>query len=356
MSELPDSYFAVHQDERLLLLRDQHPPPSKLAEQIAPQTRDLEILRALWRYRFLLTSQIAREWWPGKSLWAAQRRMMLMTAAGWVTRFRPRLSMGKHEFVYQLARKGFELARVTWGLEGPYIPTEAKWRPRQVRDYGVVLHDLQVNAWVMAYRELVGDHVIDWLGPDQGRLDVPTVYENHRFRPITAEEVEIRTYSYARDLRLGKHLRPVVPDATLRLYLEKGRRDLDLLIELDRTRRPVKNIDKLHRYDALLTAWWRSHERYRGAKEGPVVVFVCVDEESAFNFMEAAHKEVTGRIGRTATMEDTWPSPGRNSMFFVAEEDVHDGSLRAWMLSKDPPDRENPRLLAEREVSLPGAR
>jgi hypothetical protein len=148
----------------------------------------------------------------------------------------------------------------------------------------------------------------------------------------------------------------VVPDATLRLYLEKSGRDLDLLIELDRTRRPVKNIDKLHRYDALLTAWWRSHERYRGAKEGPVVVFVCVDEESAFNLMEAAHKEITGRIGRTGTREETWPSPGRNSMFFVAEEDVHDGSLRAWMLSEDPPDRQNLRLLAERQVLLPGAR
>ena len=122
MSELPDSYFAVHQDERLLLLRDQHPPPSELAEQIAPQTRDLEILRALWRYRFLLTSQIAREWWPGKSLWAAQRRMMLMTAARWVTRFRPRLSKGKHEFVYQLARKGLRAGAGHVGLRRPLHP------------------------------------------------------------------------------------------------------------------------------------------------------------------------------------------------------------------------------------------
>jgi hypothetical protein len=63
-------------------------------------------------------------------------------------------------------------------------------------------------------------------------------------------------------------------------------RELDLLVELDRTRRPVKNVDKFHRYDALLTAWWRSHERYRGAKEGPAVVFMCVDEEAAFNLME----------------------------------------------------------------------
>jgi hypothetical protein len=29
----------------------------------------------------------------------------------------------------------------------------------------------------MAYRELVGEAVVDWLGPDQGRLDVPTIYD-----------------------------------------------------------------------------------------------------------------------------------------------------------------------------------
>jgi hypothetical protein len=34
-----------------------------------------------------------------------------LTAAGWITRFRPRLSKGKHEWVYELARKGFELGR-----------------------------------------------------------------------------------------------------------------------------------------------------------------------------------------------------------------------------------------------------
>jgi hypothetical protein len=185
-----DSYAAVHRGERVLLLRDQHPLPEKHAEDLAPQARDLEILRALWRYRFLLTSQIAREWWPGKSLYAAQRRLLRMTAAGWVTRFRPRLSKGKHEWIYQLDRKGFDLGKRCWGLDGPYIEAEAKWRPRHITDYSVVEHDLQVNAWVMAYRALVGDHLIDWLGPDQGRIDVPTTYEPHnrRFRQVGLED------------------------------------------------------------------------------------------------------------------------------------------------------------------------
>jgi hypothetical protein len=66
----PDCYAAVHRGNRVLLLRDQHPFAQKLAEDLAPQGRDPEIIRALWRYRFLLTSQIAREWWPGKALYA----------------------------------------------------------------------------------------------------------------------------------------------------------------------------------------------------------------------------------------------------------------------------------------------
>ncbi len=79
MRPLTDSYSAVHRGERVLLLRDQHPLPKKHAEDLAPQARDLEILRALWRYRFLLTSQIAKEWWPGKALYGTQRRLLRMT-------------------------------------------------------------------------------------------------------------------------------------------------------------------------------------------------------------------------------------------------------------------------------------
>lgn len=190
MRRLVDSYEAVHQGDRLLLLRDRKPPPKELAEDLEPQARDLEIIRALWRYRFLLTSQIAQEWWPGKSLWATQKRLLRMTAAGWVTRFRPRLSKGKHEWVYELARKGFELGRTWRGLDGLYIPSEAKWRPRHVSDYRVVQHDLQVNAWVMAYRRLIGDEVADWLGPEQGRLDVPTRHVDRRFKPMSLEHAQ----------------------------------------------------------------------------------------------------------------------------------------------------------------------
>src|SRR5919109_2623447 len=240
MRPITDSYASVHRGERVLLLRDQHPLPEKHAEDLAPQARDLEILRALWRYRFLLTSQIAEEWWPRKSLYAAQRRLLRMTAADWVTRFRPRLSKGKHEWIYQLDKKGFELAKTSWGLDGRYIEEGAKWRERQVREYSVVEHDLQVNAWGRAYRKLAGDQVIDWIGPDQGRIDVPTVYDSHarRHRKVGIDETARgwEHYRRPRDFRL-EHFAPLFPDATITIYSDSLGKELDLLVELDRTKR-----------------------------------------------------------------------------------------------------------------------
>jgi hypothetical protein len=332
-----DSYAAVHRGNRVLLLRDQHPLPKKHAEDLAPQGRDLEILRALWRYRFLLTSQIADEWWPGRSLYAAQRRLLRMTAAGWVTRFRPRLSKGKHEWIYQLDRRGFELGKRGWGLDGPYIEEEAKWRMRHVTEYSVVEHDLQVNAWVFAYHSLVGENLIDWLGPDQGRIDVPATYEPHkrRFRRVDLEDVTLASdgHHHPRDLRLD-HFGPLFPDATLTLYRDSIGAEVDLLVEFDRTRRATKNVDKLRRYDAFLTAWCRMTDRYRHAKQFPYVIFVCPGEQEAHSLMRVADREVTGQY--SGYSPGNWPYPGRERMLFAAEEDIHDGFASAWSLPRHP--------------------
>jgi hypothetical protein len=335
-----DTYAAVHRGNRVLLLRDQQPPSEKHAEDLAPQARDLEILRALFRHRFLLTSQIADEWWPGKSLYAAQRRLLRMTAAGWVTRFRPRLSKGKHEWIYQLDRKGFELGKRAWGLDGHYIEAEAKWRPRHVTEYSAVEHDLQLNAWVFAYRRLAGENVIEWLGPEQGRIDVPTTYDRdrRRFRRVDLQDATLasRSYDHPRALQL-EHFGPLFPDATLTLWCDSIGAEVDLLVEFDRTRRATKNVDKLHRYDAFLTAWCWMTDRYKHAKELPYVIFVCPGEREARSLMRVADREVTGEYrnyGRPP--RHGWPRPGRERMLFVAEEDVHDGLALAWSLPRHP--------------------
>jgi hypothetical protein len=256
---------------------------------------------------------------------------------------------------YTSSRHGFELGRIYWDDIGPFIPHEAKWREHHVTDYRVVEHDLQVNAWVMAYRRLAQWVVTDWLGPDQDRLEVPKRYADRRYRPIGLEEAnfEIPDYTHSADLRL-KDFAPVVPDATLSLYVEESDREFDLMVEFDRTRRPVKNVDKLRRYDALVTAWWRLHDRYRGAKEPPAVLCVCPDEDAVFGLMRAADRELTGRLVTPGQRPDEWPAPGRARTLFAAERDVHEGSRRAWMLPRLPLVGNEPREFFARETRLLG--
>jgi hypothetical protein len=84
-----------------------------------------------------------------------------------------------------------------------------------------------------------------------------------------------------------RHFAPLFPDATVTIYSRSLGTELDLLIELDRTRRPTKNVDKLDRYDAFLTGWCRLMDRYRRDAALPAVVFVCPSEEQAKNRCES---------------------------------------------------------------------
>jgi hypothetical protein len=127
-------------------------------------------------------------------------------------------------------------------------------------------------------------------------------------------------------------------------------------LELDRTRRPTKNLDKLRRYDAFLTAWWRLTDRYRHRAQPPLVVFVCPGEEQAMSLMRAADGEVTGRLARPGTRPDTWPTPGRERMLFAAEADVHLDSTRAWRLPRQSPTEREQSGFWALDAQLPTGR
>jgi hypothetical protein len=177
---------------------------------------------------------------------------------------------------------------------------------------------------------------------------------DRRFKQIELEDAHqaMTDYSRPRDLRLARFA-PLVPDATVTLHSDAFDGELDLLIELDRTRRPTKNIDKLHRYDAFLTAWWRLTERYGHMRQPPVVIFVCPDEDQVISLMQAADREVTGRHARPGTASETWSSPGRERMLFVAELDAHDFLSRAWALPKQAFRERDSEDFWARETELP---
>jgi predicted transcriptional regulator len=74
------------------------------AAACALQPRDLEILVALARYRFLTTGQIGELWWEGRGLRAVRRRMTRLFEAGFVERFRPQTLRGSYQWTYCLRR------------------------------------------------------------------------------------------------------------------------------------------------------------------------------------------------------------------------------------------------------------
>jgi hypothetical protein len=66
------------------------------------------------------------------------------------------------------------------------------------------------------------------------------------------------------------------------------------------------------------------------------VIFVFPKERMALAIAKLADALARGRIASVEDRQGAWPYPGRKRMLFCAERDVHEGSLRAFMLSELP--------------------
>jgi hypothetical protein len=138
-----------------------------------------------------------------------------------------------------------------------------------------------------------------------------------------------------------ERFRAIEPDATLELRVQQGdqRWHTDVFVELDRTFKPSKNIDKLERYDHMLAGWYLHKDRYtKYLPDPPLVVFICRDQSNAKEFCRAADPVVTAAHAYGGEYAPEWPYPARSRMFFVAERDAHDGRLVGYALPSLPPD------------------
>jgi hypothetical protein len=137
---------------------------------------------------------------------------------------------------------------------------------REVYDYGRVLHDLQLNAWVLGYRRAAGDAFRSWEGRDRDRATARSQATKRQIgsrRRVVSERVARRE---PQGLETGCRARGHPPD--------RGEPCLPF-VEYDRTSRVDKNFEKLRRDDTFL-CWWIS---YTAWADGPLpyVVLVCQD-------------------------------------------------------------------------------
>jgi hypothetical protein len=340
---LPASYSAVHRYDGAMLQRDKRQPGDGVGE-CRVSGRDIAIVRDLWRYRFLDTDQLAALHFPGRTGQAVRRRLAKLFNAGYLDRFRPYSRRGSYPWTYQLAAAGHKLLQLTG-----HVDSAARFQPRQLLDFSYVVHDLQLNAWIIAYRNLLGEQLIDWQG------ETPISPPPKRQQATLALAAD-----WTAEGLKDPDPKPVLPDAVLTIQRPGRPPPWTLLIEHDRTRRVDKNFDKFRRYDNYLTAW---HHHATLANPGetsppPYVIFICQTQQQRQTFMHAADHELTGhRVGHSSA-DNAATYPARRNVLFVNEVDIHNGDLDAARLPPHPPGHPGRQASSSRvrRVRLPTTR
>ena len=345
----PESLTELDLDRPTGLTWDRTPPepPDRSRKRRGPRQDELETLAALHQLRFMFVSQIGRLTMPGQSRRTVQHRLGALHTQGLVRRCQFATgTAGPKQRIYSLTPEGFALAQQHRRPRGHYIDPRQEWSEQGAVEPIRILHDLHVNGWVIAFMQAAGGLVRGYRGPRNSHLNPPGKMVRGEWVPMPKTELPLGSGESLRDLleqswvEKGK-FEAVHPDATIECMLSLpggAERRIDVLVEMDRTRKPGLNKTKFHRYDSLLTIWARALERYKMLGEPPIVVFVCDDERTAFEFARAADREVGGRIAQVGKPEADWPAPARARMFFVAEADMHSGSPRAFKLPEHPPE------------------
>ena len=334
----PASYEAVHRYDGAVIQRGRR-------EVLVPcvvQPRDVAIVGDVRGYKFLTAPQLRELWWPEGSVQAADRRLLKLFGAGYLDRFRPISRRGSFPWTYQLGLEGHRLLQ----RAGLVRPGERFLR-REVYDYGHVVHDLQLNAWVLAYRRAAGDLFLSWEG--ETHIEPP--------REARGRQGVLRVGDYwsAESLR-DPRPRLVRPDAVLEVARPDGDGSRVFFIEYDRTRRVDKNYEKFRRYDSFLCWWWQ-HTAFADG-DRPFVIFICQDEDQRDRFLNAADRELTGQLWHPSRASDEKVYMGRQHVIFARELDMHLGRLEGRRVPSVPPAdaRRHSSSADTRGVRLPGHR
>ena len=147
------SYEAIHRYDNAVV---EHGKRGDSVVPCAVQPRDLAIVHAVWRYKFLTTPQLLELWWPGRAEWAGQRRLLKLFHAGYLDRFRPVARRGSFPWTYRIDRDGLRLLQAA-----SVVGRRERYEHQAIYDYNYVLHDVQLNAWVIAWRRALGAALLD---------------------------------------------------------------------------------------------------------------------------------------------------------------------------------------------------
>jgi len=331
---LPPTYAELIRYDGAVVQRDER----DRITYCAIQPRDVEVIRDIWRYKFLTSTQLLELHWPGCAPRLVRKRLAKLFDAGLVERFRPiTRTGGSFPWTYQLGQEGHRVLR-----EIGLIEPRSRYDQRKIYDYRYVLHEIHLNGWALAWRRLLKERLIEWHGETE--IEPPPEARKHQLRLNDDRSVE--------GLR-NERARLVRPDAILETQRRTSDGARSFLIEYDRTRRVDKNFEKFLRYDALLCAWWW-HTPLARHRDPPFVVFVCQEEHQRSTFMQAADRELTGHLWHPSDGAYRHEYVGRDQILFAVEVDMHRAHMVAWRVPHFPPGHPGrDSQVSPRKVQLP---
>lgn len=320
-------------------------PPDSRTKKLNVEKR--LILEALHELRVASGAQIQREFLMALSERQARRELNLLFRHELVKRFELGLrgGRGRGKRVYVLDVGGYEVLRAASDHDA-----SGSWRVPELRSPQHVVHDLQRNEWLFAFRSLAPRQLAGWRGPRSGKVEVPLVREPReaprRLIPADLQEnapIDLGTDEFAN----------IVPDLTLELELSKPSGEsvrTDLLVEIEFGNNDETVRRKAREYDGFLTGWWRRHKRYEALGRPPIVFFVVPNVERARRFIELLDETLLAYLvgpAETQTREQrdrgVTPTPrhlylGRRNIFVAVARDVHQRTLRSWRVPAEPVD------------------
>lgn len=214
-----------------------------------------------------------------------------------------------------------------------------------------VVHDLDRNEWLFAFRSLAPRELLGFRGSLSGKIEVPLVREpGAPGRPLVWGDLRGRAPVGLVSTEFSK----IVPDLTLELQLkepegEQMRTDLLVEIEWGNNNETVRR--KALAYDGLLNGWWQEHPRYKARGRPPNVCFAVPDLPRASRFIAILDKALQGHVRvpphtqtRAENAQGIIPGTenlylGRQNIFVAVARDVHQRTLRAWRVPAAPPEQ-----------------
>ncbi len=345
----------------------------ELPGSLEPDGLDLEVLALIATLGHVLTTQIHRRFNPGRAVTTTQRRLKRLADAGMVARFQfYRRDGGGAPMCYVVTARGLELLRAGDRLPRPAASPDGQPDERSVsarrRGDGELRrarHDVHATGWVLALEAVIassggvagmlGRPITPVISPPMrssadgrvalspGDLRLPGGRTPHDFRRTdgSGAVAELDRFETVRP----DVLIPVSGERQASHSSPRGSGDadarrttVDVLVEFDDRLTSPGWVAKLERYDHFLSGWSEHTNRYGRRRDAtPVVVFVCRDRSRARECVRRADPVLIACRAYAGEYPFDWQYPGRESILFAAERDIHEGMLGAYGLPTLPP-------------------